>query len=145
MANIGDSMKRIYADFKGIDLLNPAPLVNYSRSPDCLNVWKSYDTTEANIIETRPGYEAVQNFENKINGIFLYTGNKLIVHAGTTLYRGSLGGQTRDILYTGMNDAESQMYMFGNYLYINDGANYLKYDGTTVTRVEDSAYVQQLQ
>lgn len=141
MASIGDSMTRIYANFKGIDLLNPAPLVDYSRSPDCLNVWKSYDTTEANIIETRPGYEAVQNFENKINGIFLYTGNKLIVHAGTTLYRGSLSGQTRDVLFTGMNDAESQMYMFGDYLYINDGANYLKYDGTTVTRVEDSAYV----
>ena len=141
MASIGDSMTRIYANFKGIDLLNPAPLVDYSRSPDCLNVWKSYDTTEANIIETRPGYEAVQNFENKINGIFLYTGNKLIVHAGTTLYKGSLSGQTRDVLFTGMNDAESQMYMFGNDLYINDGANYLKYDGTTVTRVEDSAYV----
>lgn len=141
MASIGDSMTRIYANFKGIDLLNPAPLVDYSRSPDCLNVWKSYDTTEANIIETRPGYEAVQNFENKINGIFLYTGNKLIVHAGTTLYRGSLSGQTRDVLFTGMNDAESQMYMFGDNLYINDGANYLKYDGTTVTRVEDSAYV----
>ena len=141
MASIGDSMTRIYANFKGIDLLNPAPLVDYSRSPDCLNVWKSYDSTEANIIETRPGYEAVQNFENKINGIFLYTGNKLIVHAGTTLYRGSLSGQTREILFTGMNDAESQMYMFGDNLYINDGANYLKYDGTTVTRVEDSAYV----
>ena len=141
MASIGDSMTRIYANFKGIDLLNPAPLVDYSRSPDCLNVWKSYDTTEANIIETRPGYEAVQNFENKINGIFLYTGNKLIVHAGTTLYRGSLSGQTRDVLFTGMNDAESQMYMFGDNLYINDGKNYLKYDGTTVTRVEDSAYV----
>lgn len=54
MANIGDSMIRVYSNFKGIDLLNPAPLVDYSRSPDCLNVWKSYDTTEANIIETRP-------------------------------------------------------------------------------------------
>ena len=54
MANIGDSMVRVYANFKGIDLLNPAPLVDYSRSPDCLNVWKSYDSTESNIIETRP-------------------------------------------------------------------------------------------
>lgn len=54
MASIGDSMIRVYSNFKGIDLLNPAPLVDYSRSPDCLNVWKNYDTTEANIIETRP-------------------------------------------------------------------------------------------
>lgn len=54
MASIGDSMTRIYSDFRGIDLLNPAPLVDKSRSPDCLNVWKSYDTTESNIIESRP-------------------------------------------------------------------------------------------
>lgn len=40
-----------------------------------------------------------------------------------------------------MANAESQMYMFGDNLYINDGTNYLKYDGTTVTEVASEAYV----
>ena len=52
--DIGDSMTRIYANFRGIDLLNPSSLVDITRSPDCLNVWKSYSTTESNLIETRP-------------------------------------------------------------------------------------------
>lgn len=33
------------------------------------------------------------------------------------------------------------MYMFGNTLYYNDGANYLQYDGTTVEEVASHAYV----
>lgn len=139
MANIGDSMIRVYSNFKGIDLLNPAPLVDYSRSPDCLNVWKSYSTSESNIIESRPGYSHVNNFgAYKINGIFLYTGNKLIVHCGTGLY---INGQTITTLYSGMNNAESEMYMFGDDLYINDGVNYLKYDGTSISTVASAAYV----
>jgi hypothetical protein len=143
MANIGDSMKRIYADFKGIDLLNPAPLVNYSRSPDCLNVWKSYDNSESNIIETRPGYKLVQNFDEgeNINGIFIYTRGRLIVHCGTKLYLGSLDGESKTLLYSGMADEESNMYMFSDNLYINDGTNYLQYDGIEVTPVSEHAYI----
>lgn len=51
---IGDLMTRIYGDFKGIDLLNPVNSVDLHRSPDCKNVWKSYNTTQSNIIQTRP-------------------------------------------------------------------------------------------
>lgn len=52
--SIGSSMTRVYSNFKGIDLLNPTGLVDISRSPDCLNVWKSYAETDSNIIQTRP-------------------------------------------------------------------------------------------
>ncbi len=52
--SIGSSMTRVYSNFKGIDLLNPTGLVDTSRSPDCLNVWKSYAETDSNIIQTRP-------------------------------------------------------------------------------------------
>ena len=146
MASIGDSMTRVYTNFRGIDLLNPAPLVDYSRSPDCLNVWKSYDTTEANIIETRPGYKLLRNFDNaKIHGIFLYYNNEIIVHCGTKLYKTTISGQTKTELFSGMADNESQMYMFSKtltgILYINDGLNYLQYDGTSVTTVASHAYV----
>ena len=51
---IGDLITRVYGNFRGIDLLNPANSVDLSRSPDCKNVWKSYSTLESNIIQTRP-------------------------------------------------------------------------------------------
>lgn len=142
MASIGDSMIRVYSNFKGIDLLNPAPLVDYSRSPDCLNVWKNYDTAEANIIETRPGYRKITTLNNeRINGIYRYKETQLIIHNGTNLYKTSISGQSEVLLRTGMQNAESQMYMFGDDLYINDGTNYLKYNGSTVVSVSSVAYV----
>lgn len=52
--SIGSSMPRVYSNFRGIDLLNPPSLVDIKRSPDCKNVWKSYSTSESNLIETRP-------------------------------------------------------------------------------------------
>jgi hypothetical protein len=51
---VGDLMTRVYGNFRGIDLLNSANSVDLTRSPDCKNVWKSYDTVESNIIQTRP-------------------------------------------------------------------------------------------
>lgn len=56
MAKIGSILTRNYSNFRGIDLLNPANKVDISRSPDSLNVWKSYETTESNIIQTRPRF-----------------------------------------------------------------------------------------
>ena len=86
------------------------------------------------------GYTKVKSFDaqTKIHGIFLYTGNKLIVHCGTKLY---LSGTNPTVLYSSMANNESQMYMFGNNLYINDGTNYLQYDGTTLSTVASHAYV----
>lgn len=48
-------VSRKYSDFRGIDLLNSEKNVDYRRSPDCLNVWKSYSLAQSNIIQTRPG------------------------------------------------------------------------------------------
>lgn len=45
---------RKYNEFRGIDLLNPETSVDFRRSPDCLNVWKSYKLAQSNIIQTRP-------------------------------------------------------------------------------------------
>ena len=73
--------------------------------------------------------------------MYLFSRTKLIVHCGTKLYRGSLDGETKDVLFNTMADNESNMFMFGDNLYITDGTNYLKYDGTTVTSVLDNAYV----
>lgn len=45
---------RKYTSYRGIDLLNNETEVDPRRSPDCLNVWKSYSTEQSNIIQTRP-------------------------------------------------------------------------------------------
>lgn len=83
----------------------------------------------------------MQSFGSKINGMYLFSRTKLIVHSGTTLYRGSLDGETLETLYNNMANNESCIFMFGDNLYIVDGQNYLKYDGTTVTEVKDEAYI----
>lgn len=77
----------------------------------------------------------------RINGIYVYKGTELIVHNGTKLYKTSISGQSQVLLKNDLQDNESQMYMFGDNLYINDGANYLVYDGTTISNVSEAAYV----
>lgn len=88
------------------------------------------------------GYKLIEYFDDdKIHGMYLFSRTKLIVHCGTKLYRGSLDGETKDVLFNAMADNESNMFMFGDNLYITDGVNYLKYDGTSVTSVLDNAYI----
>ena len=46
-----------------------------------------------------------------------------------------------DILYANMNERKSVSFVFNNRLYILDGKNYLVYDGNSVSKVVDNAYV----
>ena len=49
--------------------------------------------------------------------------------------------KTQDALYSDMNNRKSASFIFNNRLYIIDGKNYLFYDGETVNKVVDSAYI----
>ena len=49
--------------------------------------------------------------------------------------------ETQDALYSDMNNRKSASFIFNNRLYIIDGKNYLFYDGDTVKKVVDSAYI----
>ena len=60
MSVIGSVVTRKYSNFRGIDLLNPDTAVDITRSPDCLNVWKSYSLSQSNIIQ-------IINLNYKIN------------------------------------------------------------------------------
>lgn len=44
-------------------------------------------------------------------------------------------------LFVGMNPRRSESFIFNNRLYLIDGKNYLVYDGETVKRVQDVAYI----
>ena len=60
-----------------------------------------------------------------------------IVHAGTKLYK--MPQEAKDTpqeLYSGMNQARSSSWQFGNKLYIIDGKQFLVWDGSSVKAVE---------
>lgn len=141
-------IKRTYTDFKGVDFLNEPSLVDITRSPDALNVWKNYKDTEGACIETRPGCRKIAKIGTKINGIYIYSITKAIVHSGTELYEWSNfpnipNPETLKKIYEDMNDSRSVSFNeLDNKLYINDGKTYLIYDGETVKKVtEDEPFI----
>ncbi len=134
---------RKYNDFRGIDLLNSETQVDSRRSPDCLNVWKSYKLAQSNIIQTRPGirleYDLKDDNEenNTIYQIFFY-GTEKIVHIGTKLLKVANATST---LFSQMAERDSEMVLFGNDLLILDGTNYLRYNGTNVVTGASLGYI----
>lgn len=139
-------LKRIYSNFRGVDFANDPSIVDLSRSPDALNVWKNYGDTQGRCIETRPGYRLLNQFEGgHINGLHIYN-SKAIVHVGTYLYLWTNFPSEPTIediitLKSDMNNVRSSYSIFEDKLYILDGLNYLVYDGTTLQNVSANAYV----
>lgn len=124
---------RIYSNFRGVDFRGEE--INLVRSPDSLNVWKKYTETES--IRTRPGMELVKAFDAPVYGVFFYKAGStevILVHSGTELYK-LVNGAT-ELLYSGLNEAASDSFVYNNTWYFKDGANYLQYDGATIKPVE---------
>lgn len=127
---------RKYTSYRGIDLLNNETEVDARRSPDCLNVWKSYQTEQSNIIQTRPGIKVSYDYSdenadnNTVYQMYSWDTNKL-VHVGKRLMKP--GALTPTTLYSSMSENESCMASFGDYIFILDGTQYLRTDMTNVT------------
>jgi hypothetical protein len=139
-------IKRTYADFSGVDFLNEPTLVSITRSPDALNVWKNYRDAQGTCIETRPGYRKIAQIGNRINGIYIFSLTKALIHSGTVLYEWSNfpsepTSETLKQLYADMNNKRSKYNKLDSKLYINDGKNYLVYDGTILKKVKDEAFI----
>ena len=141
-------IKRTYMDFTGVDFLNEPSLVDITRSPDALNVWKNYKDLEGACIETRPGYRKLAQIGTKINGMYIYSTTKAIVHSGTELYEWSnfpTEPSTENLtkIYEDMNDTKKVSFnKVANKLYINDGKTYLVYNGEEIKKVtEDEPFV----
>ena len=138
MSSLTDLITRKYENFRGVDFSNNN--VSLYRSPNGLNMWKNYEDNDS--IQTRPGMELLDNFGNKILGLFFYEKNNVLhtlVHSGTKLYKWDnypTIPATKTELYSGMNIIESKGFIFDHKLYIIDGINYLEYDGTTCQEVE---------
>lgn len=141
------SLKRTYADFRGVDFLNEPSLVATNRSPDALNIWKNYKDTQETCIETRPGYRRIAKIGTKINGIYLFSLSTAIIHSGNCLYEWSNfpsepNETTIKEIYNNMNPNEITSFnKFGDNLYINDGFNYILYNGSEVKEVREEAFI----
>ena len=127
---MADVITRLYGSFRGADFRGEE--INLVRSPDCLNVWKNYKNTER--IETRPGMKLSKPSTEPVYGIFFY-GGEILVHSGNALLRGS------ETLYTGLNKAKSNGFIYDDVFYLQDGLHYLKYDGKTVREVDEEGYI----
>ena len=130
----GKLVIRNYAAFRGVDFSDRQDEVNFYRSPDALNMWKNYKKESGKCIETRPDVELLAEYSNAIFGLFFY-GNGLLLHSGTKLYKDN------EIIYEGMAEHKSNFFVYKDNIYIQDGTNYLVWDGNTVKNVEDDAYV----
>ena len=126
---IGSLIPRIYSNFRGVDFRGEE--INLVRSPDSKNVWKDYKETES--IRTRPELELKEAFDDAVHGVFFF-GGAMLVHSGTNLYSVKNGSKT--LLFSGLNDALSDGFVYETTWYFKDGKNYLQYDGKTIKRVE---------
>lgn len=136
----GNLITRNYKNFKGVDFSNRKDEVSLYRSPDALNVWKNYKSSNGRCIETRPDVELIDTFDNSIYGLFFYTINTkehMIVHSGTSLYDIDMSTKEKKVIkQNGMKPAKSQAFINNNIFFIKDGINYLEYDGETLKEVE---------
>lgn len=124
-----DIVSRCYSGFSGVDFRSEETYLK--RSPDSLNLWKDY--READSIRTRPGLKQASGFSGRVYGIFFFRG-LMLVHSGTTLYQVNNGEKMT--LYSGLQAAKSDAFVYNDLWYLKDGKHYLQYDGSAVKEVE---------
>lgn len=132
----GGLILRNYNSFRGVDYTNYE--VSLYRSPDAKNMWKNYKSLGKGI-ETRPDIEKFLEMTKTIYGLSFYMVNQvqhMIIHCGVSLYDYNTETKELKVLKaTGMNQRNSQSFIYQNLFYIKDGINYLVYDGSTITEV----------
>ena len=128
----GTLITRNYSNFSGVDFSNRGDEVALNHSPNALNMWKNYRSSNGKCVETRPDLELFKEYTDKIYGFYLYTISDVvykIVHSGTKLYKND------DVIYSSMSEHKSNFFVFKDKLYIMDSNKYLVYDGTEVKEV----------
>ncbi|MDO4173310.1 MAG: hypothetical protein Q4D42_00975 [Eubacteriales bacterium] len=121
--------------FAGVDFANHPTKVDWSRSPDACNMIAN----ETYFPVKRTGYRQVACFDGIVYGLHRLDMD-ILCHAGNTLWRLEPNGETT-LLYEDMNEAKSTSFLMGGKLWLLDGKTYLVYDGDTVQRVQDVAFV----
>ena len=118
-----------YEALRGVDLSTQNRFVSPSRSPNMCNMYKAYADGCTDFLETRPGRRLFYDFKAAIHGIYPLDG-QIYVHAGDGLY--TIDGCRRATL----SDAASCGFVFDGVLWLLDGQDYYRFDGSALTRVE---------
>lgn len=130
----------VVESFRGVDLNNSSSNVDKSRSPEAPNMIRD----QVGKLRKRTGYttKATAPGGAAINGVHRL-GSEVLVHAGTKLYRRTVGADgTWALAEVGtMANARSRGVVFDEKLYLLDGSVFRVYDGTTLKAVSESATV----
>lgn len=89
------------------------------------------------------GYSKLAQFVGNINGLYIYNNTTALVHAGNKLYLWNnfpSVPESPTILSETMNNVRSSFFIFNDKVYINDGLNYLVYDGS-LKNVSNNAFI----
>lgn len=89
------------------------------------------------------GYSKLAQFTGNINGLYIYNNTTALVHAGNKLYLWNNFPSIPEepqILSETMNNTRSSFFIFNDKVYINDGLNYLVYDGS-LKKVSEDAFI----
>lgn len=125
MADTGEIVPRMYGSFRGVDFRGEE--VNYSRSPDSLNMWRDYKKLTS--VSTRPDFKELYSLNEKIHSITFYKG-KIMVHSGKDLDAVDCDTWNRKKIAEITNEG-GVGFVFNDKFYIVGGGNYVEWDGTT--------------
>ncbi|MEG0832823.1 MAG: hypothetical protein RSG78_02270 [Oscillospiraceae bacterium] len=123
----------IVSEFRGVDFHNAATNVENFRSPNALNMIRDVPGK----VRKRMGFYKKAQYGARINGIFsleLNSGTRRIIHSGNKLFCEEAE------IFGMMADSRSTACQMGDILYVFDGQNALRYDGTAATRLCNAAY-----
>ena len=122
-------------EFRGVNFTDTPGLVDKTRSPDAPNMIRDVPGK----VRKCMGYERMAEYDGAINGYHERRGDtEGLIHAGTKLYKGT------EVLYDGMANERSRSWQMADKLYIQDGKALLVYDGTSVKRAGEGAYIPTL-
>ena len=138
----------MYNNFAGVDFTSDSTMVQLNRSPNCVNMYKNYNSSLGQAIETRPGFINLLRLSGKIYGIhFVNTESlKVLVHSGTKLllwdnYPSSEEEAGMTVLFSNMEETKSRSFVYNDKLYINDGKNYIFFENNEIKTVESVASI----
>lgn len=124
-----------YTDFKGVDFTSQ--VCSMKRFPKAKNFIIS------DMVEKRPGYKTLKQFEGKINGLFstiIEDVHYFIIHAGENLYAVSDFNEEPTLLLSGINNSKSSGFYSNGYYYILTGKEYIRTDGKTANAINEENY-----
>ena len=136
------SRELTYSDFSGgLDYLNSPSLIAPKFSPELQNV-RIRDGT----VGKRPGFKRLYPISlgvGGINGLFQYKkangdSYKIIAHS-TKLYEQYDNDQPIEIK-SGLANAKASFFVLSDKMYMHNGTDFIRYDGSTPEDVTDTAY-----